>query len=60
MTRLIEIARQRGIGKLVGEVLRENGRMLEMCRSLGFVIASDPEDGMILRVRKLLVPTPTA
>jgi acetyltransferase len=60
MTRLIDIARQRGIGKLVGEVLRENGRMLEMCRSLGFVIASDPEDGMILRVRKLLVPTPTA
>ena len=60
MTRLIDIARQCGIGELVGEVLRENGRMLEMCRSLGFVIASDPEDGMILRVRKLLVPTPTA
>ena len=60
MTRLIDIARQCGIGELVGEVLRENERMLEMCRSLGFVIASDPEDAMILRVRKLLVPTPAA
>ena len=60
MTRLIDIARQCGIGELVGEVLRENERMLEMCRSLGFVIASDPEDVIILRVRKLLVPTPAA
>ena len=60
MTRLINIARQCGIGELVGEVLRENGRMLEMCRSLGFVIASNSEDAMILRVRKLLVPTPAA
>ena len=33
MTRLIDIARQCGIGELVGEVLRENEPMLDMCRS---------------------------
>ena len=32
MNRLIDIARQCGIGELVGEVLRENEPMLEMCR----------------------------
>ena len=55
MTRLIDIARQCGIGELVGEVLRENGPMLEMCRTLGFVIASDPDDDAVLRVRKPIV-----
>jgi acetyltransferase len=38
MNRLIEIARQRGIGELVGEVLHENEPMLRMCRELGFAI----------------------
>ena len=42
MTRLINIARQWGIGELVGEVLRENEPMLQMCRELGFSIAPDP------------------
>ena len=55
MTRLIDIARQWGIGELVGEVLRENGPMLEMCRALGFAIAPDPDDAAILRVRKPLI-----
>ena len=32
MTRLIDIASQRGIGELVGEVLPENEPMLQMCR----------------------------
>ena len=54
MTRLIDIARQRGIGELVGEVLRENGPMLEMCRALGFAITSDPDDEAVVRVRKPL------
>jgi acetyltransferase len=54
MTRLIEIARQCGIGELVGEVLRENGPMREMCSTLGFTVAPDPDDPAILRVRKPL------
>ncbi len=54
MTRLIDVARQRGIGELVGEVLRENGPMLEMCRALGFAVTSDPDDQAVVRVRKPL------
>jgi acetyltransferase len=54
MTRLIEIARQCGIGELNGEVLRENGPMLEMCRALGFAIAPEATDAAIMAVRKRL------
>ena len=54
MTRLIEIARQCGIGELNGEVLRENGPMLEMCRALGFAIVPEPNDAAIMAVRKRL------
>jgi acetyltransferase len=56
MTRLIEIARERGIGELVGEVLRENEPMLQMCRELGFSVASDPGDPAIMTVHKRLAP----
>ena len=54
MTRLIAVARQAGIGELVGAVLRENRPMLEMCAGLGFTIAADPSDAAAMTVRKLL------
>ena len=54
MTRLIDIARRKGILELVGVVLRENRPMIDMCRALGFALASDPDDGALLRVRKAL------
>ena len=54
MTRLIAIARQRGTGELVGEVLRENEPMLQMCRELDFSIAPDPNDPAVMLVRKIL------
>jgi acetyltransferase len=54
MQRLIEVARQRGIGELVGEVLRENEGMLQMCRELGFATAPDPRDAAVMLVRKQL------
>jgi acetyltransferase len=54
MTRLIRIARQHGIGELVGEVLRENEPMLQMCRELGFTICPQSADPAILQVRKIL------
>ena len=57
MRRLIDIAGQRGIGELVGEVLRENEPMLQMCRELGFTIASDPRDANLRLVRKQLAET---
>jgi len=54
MNRLIDIAGQRGIGELVGEVLRENEPMLQMCRELGFKVAPDPRDAKVMLVRKPL------
>ena len=54
MSRLIEIARQTGVGELVGEVLVENRTMLEMCRELGFALAADPADANLVRARKRL------
>ncbi len=55
MTRLIDIARRRGIGELVGEVLSENTPMLRMCRELDFTIAAERTDPSVMQVRKNLV-----
>ena len=54
MTRLIDIARESGVGELIGEVLRENGPMREMCHALGFAVLTDPDDQSVLRVRRPL------
>jgi acetyltransferase len=54
MTRLIDIARCRGIEQLVGEVMRENEPMLQMCRELGFTITIWPEDPTLMLVNKRL------
>ena len=54
MNRLIHIARQRGIGELTGEVLRENEPMLQMCRELGFSMVPQPADPAIVLVKKIL------
>ena len=54
MTRLISIARQWGIGELVGEVLRENEPMLQMCRELNFAVAPEPGDAALMQVSKKL------
>ena len=54
MTRLIDVARRRGIGELVGEVLRENAAMLQMCRALGFTIRADAKDPSLVQVSKVL------
>jgi acetyltransferase len=54
MTRLIEVARQWGIGELVGDVLHDNEPMLAMCRELGFTLMHDRADASVLEVRKHL------
>jgi len=54
LTRLIEVARDRGIGELVGEVLHENQPMLAMARELGFTASAHPGDAGIVQVRKRL------
>jgi len=44
MQLIIEYARSEGIRSIHGQVLKENTKMLEMCRELGFQIAADPEE----------------
>ena len=44
MQLIIEYARAEGIRTIKGQVLQENTSMLEMCRSIGFKIESDPQE----------------
>jgi acetyltransferase len=46
MQRIIAHARKRGIREVFGHVLRENARMLALCRELGFSIKPSYEDPM--------------
>ena len=51
MRHLIAYAEKEGLRQLVGDVLANNQRMLDMCHSLGFQISPDPEDSSIYKVR---------
>jgi acetyltransferase len=44
LSHVIDYARAEGIGLVRGIVLKENHRMLDMCRELGFSVASDPDE----------------
>jgi acetyltransferase len=50
MRRLIDLARQRGIKEMFGDVLRENTTMLRMCEVLGFARSSVPDEPGLMRV----------
>jgi acetyltransferase len=47
LTRLIDIARERGVRKLVGQILRENEQMLALTASLGFSPPVTVEQGVV-------------
>ncbi len=50
LERLIASARERGIKRLVGQVLTENRPMLELTRRLGFLPAATEDDGRVIEV----------
>jgi len=50
MQKLMDIARDRGLERMEGQVLASNSRMLSLMRSLNFRIAPDPEDTAVKRV----------
>jgi acetyltransferase len=54
MRRIIDYARSRGLGKVVGQVLRENEAMLDMCRQMGFAIDAVADDPAVMAVRLTL------
>jgi acetyltransferase len=58
MCRILSYARESGIGRVFGDVLRENERMLRMARELGFAIQR-PDDGSdTVTVEISLAPPP--
>jgi acetyltransferase len=56
MTRLVEVARDRGLERMVGSVLADNRPMLRLCRELGFTIEAEPGDAQLKRVELRLAP----
>ena len=56
---LIAHARKRGLKRLIGPVLRENARMLNLCRDLGFDIDGGPAaDGTVMTSLRLAPADP--
>jgi acetyltransferase len=53
MTRLIDIARQEGLRKIVADVHGENAKMLHVVRKFGFQVKSDPRDPIVQAVLAL-------
>jgi len=50
MQKLMEIARDRGLERMEGQVLGNNTRMLNLMKSLRFAVERDPEDSGVKRV----------
>lgn len=50
MTQLIAVARMRGLQTMIGHVMGSNRGMLNLCQSLGFVLADNAEDPAVKRV----------
>jgi acetyltransferase len=54
MQLIIEYAKSEGLKAISGDVLQENTVMLEMCRSLGFEVKTDPVEHGVCDVRLTL------
>lgn len=50
MERILGFAWWRGIDEVFGDVLAENAKMLDLCRSLGAEVRHHPADSTLLRV----------
>ena len=56
MQRVIDYARDRGVGEVHGDVLCDNERMLSLCRRLGFTSSREPGQADVVRVAMKLHP----
>lgn len=54
MKRLMEVARDRGIEVMEGEVLSNNSKMIRMCEQLGFRVAHVADEPDVVQVRRHL------
>lgn len=60
MKKLIEVARQGGVQRLVGSVLRDNQMMLQMAQELGFRVESTVDNSVVEVVLDLDVTKPAS
>ena len=56
MHRMLDLAARRGLAEVHGVVLRENTRMVKMCREMGFAIEAQPSDPTAVNVRRVVTP----
>ncbi len=54
--RIVEYARERGIGEIFGDVLADNVTMLKLARVLGFTPRNVPGESGVVRIHKELRP----
>lgn len=54
MTTLMEAARARGLATMTGDILANNRPMLDLVKSLGFRLTTNPEDPVIRQAEKQL------
>jgi len=54
MRNLMEIARDRNLERMEGQVLSSNTKMLELVTSLNFQISNDPDDSAVMQVEAQL------
>jgi acetyltransferase len=52
--RLIDVARERGLKLMTGITLRENTRMIDLSRSLGFSTRADTDEPELVRMNLVL------
>ena len=55
MHRLIDWARDRGLGEVVGQILSDNAPMLAFIRHLGFTVRRLPDEPEVMEARLVLV-----
>ena len=54
MELLIQLAHERGLQTMMGEVLAQNAKMLRLCKRLGFRSMRSPEDPEVVIVTRPL------
>lgn len=56
MQNLMDVARDRDLERMEGQVLSNNSKMLELVGSLGFRVNNDPDDPAVKQVVAQLNP----
>jgi L-amino acid N-acyltransferase YncA len=56
--KIVEYARNRGIGEIFGDVLADNTTMLKLSRVLGFTTRAVPDEPGVVRIHKDLSEEP--